>query len=302
MLHVIERQHRVEQHEPGVVADRRGASPARAAVGLEPRRGVVAEVADGAAGEARQPGHERRLKAVHQLAQRVDERLLGVGGHAGALDHGLAVAAAQDQERILAEERVAPDVLAALDALEQERVVGMLGDLEERRHRRQQVGHELLHHRHERGPLGQVHELFERRLLHCRSSVLSAMSGVIVARRASAASRITRSAGRWPVHHSNCACAWATSMSSPPIVRQPARAASRAIALRRVVDQVVDETAAVKAIVVRQRRRVGVGRGADRRGIDEQIPATPGRAATATPRRRSTPPPTAPARHAARQS
>ena len=61
--------------------------------------------------------------------------------------------AADDQERILAEERVAADVLAALDALEQERVVGVLGDFQERRDRRQQVGDDLLADRHERAAL-----------------------------------------------------------------------------------------------------------------------------------------------------
>ena len=214
--------------------DATGAGPRRG--GLKPRRGFVAEVSDRATGEARQPGHERRLKAVHQLAQGVDERLVGVGGHAGALHHRLPVAAAQDQERILAEKRIAPDVLAALDALEEERVIGMLGHLEERRHRRQQVGHQFLHHRHKRGPLGEVHELFKRRLLQRRFALCAICAfrrcasrygeTSVAFNRASAASRITRSAGRWPVHHSNCACAWATSMSSPPIVWQPARAAS----------------------------------------------------------------------------
>ena len=65
------------------------------------------------------------------------------------LDDGLAIARAQHDERILAEERVPADVLAAFDALEQERVVGVLGDAQERRDRRQQVGDELLDDRHE---------------------------------------------------------------------------------------------------------------------------------------------------------
>ena len=81
---------------------------------------------------------------------------------AGALDDRLAAARPQDQERILAEERVAADLLAALDRLEQERVVGVLGDLEERRHRRQQVGDDLLVDRHERAALGQLLEFLER--------------------------------------------------------------------------------------------------------------------------------------------
>ena len=65
MLHVIERQHRVEQHEPGLI----GAVGAVAEVAehrLEPGRGAVAEIADRAAGEARQIGNERRPEIGHQ--------------------------------------------------------------------------------------------------------------------------------------------------------------------------------------------------------------------------------------------
>ena len=133
---------------------------------LEPGGRVVAEIADGAAGEPRQARHERRVEARHQLAQRGDERLVGLGRLSGAIDDRLAVPRAQDQERILAEERVAADLLAAFDRLEQERVVGVLGDLQERRDRRQQVGDDLLVDRHERAALRQLLEFFERRDLH----------------------------------------------------------------------------------------------------------------------------------------
>ena len=75
-------------------------------------------------------------------------------------------ARAQHEERVLAEERVARDLLAAFDALEEERVVGVLGDLQKGRDRRQQVRHDLLDDRHERAAPRQLHELFERRLLH----------------------------------------------------------------------------------------------------------------------------------------
>ena len=75
VLHVIEGQHRVEQHEAGIVTLGIGGAAGAGRGRLEPGGGVVAQVADGAAGEARQAGHERRLEAVHQLAQRVDERL-----------------------------------------------------------------------------------------------------------------------------------------------------------------------------------------------------------------------------------
>ena len=160
---------------------------------------------------------------------------LALGRHARALDRAsVAVARAQHQERILAEKRVARDLLAAFDALEQERVVGVLGDLEERRHRRQQVGHDLLDDRHERAAPRQVDELFERRLLHLSQSLTPPC----------VASRNSPAGGRWPVHDSNCRSAWATSISIPPIVSQPGGARlreQRGLGWR--VDEVVDDPA-----------------------------------------------------------
>ena len=72
--------------------------------------------------------------------------------HTGPLDRRPAGARPEHEEGILAEERVARDALASLHALEEERVIGVLGDLEEGGHRRQQVGDDLLHDRDERAP------------------------------------------------------------------------------------------------------------------------------------------------------
>ena len=115
------------------------------------------------------PGHERRPELRHQPAQRRHERLVALGRHARPIDDRAPLLVPQHEERILAEERIARDLLAAFHALEQERVVGVLGDLQERRHRRQQVRDDLLDHRHERAAPRQLHELFERRLLHSLS-------------------------------------------------------------------------------------------------------------------------------------
>jgi len=156
--HVIERQHRVEQHEAAVVLWVRDRLQRDR---LEPRGGVVAEISDGAAREPRQPGDERRVEARHQLAQRRDERLVGTGRLSRAVEDRRAVARAKDEKRILAEERIAADVLAALDGFEQERIVRVLGDLEERRHRRQQVRHDLLVDGDERPALRQLLEFLE---------------------------------------------------------------------------------------------------------------------------------------------
>jgi hypothetical protein len=73
---------------------------------------------------------------------------------------------AHDEEGILPQERVARHLLATLDGLEQERVVGVLGHLQERRHGRQQVGHDLFVDGHERAALRELLERFEGRDLH----------------------------------------------------------------------------------------------------------------------------------------
>ena len=166
MLHVIEREHRVEEHEARLIVAPSATVAEIAEHRLEPRRGAVAEIADRAAREPRQIRHERRAEVGHQPPERIDERLLALARRAAAIDRRLAVARAEDEERILAEERVAADVLAAFDALEQKRVVGVLGDLQERRHRRQQVGDDLLADRHERAALRQLLECLKRRDLH----------------------------------------------------------------------------------------------------------------------------------------
>ena len=160
VLDVIERQDGIEQHEPGGV----GAVARRAQIAehrLEPGCRAVAEIPDRAAGESRQIGHERRPEVGHQTAQRLDEGPIAGGQLPRPLDRLLAVARPQDQERILAEKRIPADVLAAFDAFQEKRVVRVFGDLQERRDRREEVGDDLLAHRHERAAPGQLLELVE---------------------------------------------------------------------------------------------------------------------------------------------
>jgi len=165
VLHVIEGEHGIKQHEARLVGA--VASAAKLAEhGLEPRRGAVPQIADRAAREAREVRHIRRLEVGHQAAQRVDKRPVALGHRTAPLHGGAAVARAQDQKRILAEKRVPPDVLAAFDALEEEGVVGVFGNLQERRHRRQQIRHDLLADGHKRATRGEIFELFKRRDLH----------------------------------------------------------------------------------------------------------------------------------------
>ena len=191
MAHVVERQHRVEQHEARFVFDLgRRLQLDR----FEPGRGVVPQVADGASGETRQARHERRMKARHQLARGRDERLVRFRRLAGAVDGRPAAARPQDQERILAEERVAPHLLAAFHRFEQERVVGMLGDLEEGGHRRQKVGHDLLVDRHERPALRELPEFVEGRYMHRSHPMMPSASANVWISAGSAAGSGTQTA------------------------------------------------------------------------------------------------------------
>ncbi len=172
MLHVIEREHRIEQHEGRLPLRRtQPRIVARPDVGerrLEPGGRVIAEEADRAARQAREIRHERRAKLGHQAAQRHDERLLERLGLACLLQHRAARFRLQDEEGILAEKGIARDPLAAFDALQQEGVVGVLRYFEERGDRREEIRQHLFVDRYEGAPPRQFDELLERRLLHPR--------------------------------------------------------------------------------------------------------------------------------------
>ena len=163
MLEVVEREHRIKQHEPRLiiaVAGRLGKSvPRTLQRRLEPARRVVAEIADGAAGEPWQTWNERRMEISHEPAYGAHERLAVFGDRPTPLEHSLAVPRAHHEEGILAKKRIPRDLLAAFHAFQQERVVGVLRNLEERGDRRQQIRHDLLTHGHEGAALCQLDEL-----------------------------------------------------------------------------------------------------------------------------------------------
>ena len=165
VLDVIESQYCLEQHEAGRVRAV-SALPQVAEHRLEPRRGAIPQIAHRPTREARQIRHGRRPEIGHQAAERVEEWPVRFGQRAAALDRRAAAPGAQDQKRVLAEERIPADVLSALDAFEQECVVGILGDLQKRRDGSQQIGHQLLADRHERAAPGQFLELLKRRDVH----------------------------------------------------------------------------------------------------------------------------------------
>ena len=109
---------------------------------------VVAEIAEQPGRHRRQAGRQRHAAFADQCPQRRDRRRAvgceGVGVRPRvAVDLGFAVQAAPDQIGLEPDDRIASARLAALDALEQERVVTALAEFEERRDRRLQIGDAL---------------------------------------------------------------------------------------------------------------------------------------------------------------
>ena len=140
---VVEDEHRVGDHQRHVgQAERVGVGLAER---LDRAHQVVAEEADGAAGEGRQvldrgrlEGAEARGDGAVGVGRRLDCGRLGAGGGLAAPLRERAVAPAQDRAGAEADERVAAD-LALLGGLEQEagRALGLAGaQLEEGRDRR----------------------------------------------------------------------------------------------------------------------------------------------------------------------
>ena len=140
-----------------------------------------------------------------------------LGHGAGRFDRGPPFRPRTIEERVFAEKRVPPDVLAALDALEQKRVVGVFRDLQKRRHGREQVRHDLAAHGHERAMLRQLDELVERRLFHDTAPLplfIDECLGRLLHDRG------RRVHGPSTIRTDDTACP--TSISSPPIVSAPA--------------------------------------------------------------------------------
>ena len=112
--------------------------------------GVIADVADGARGQARQARHDGLLGLRQDPAERLEDgpfqRLdlvrgaVALVGARRAVRPDAAAAVLDHQVRALADERVAPQPLAALDRLQQEAELTLLPECEERRHGGQQVG------------------------------------------------------------------------------------------------------------------------------------------------------------------
>ena len=169
---VVEDQHRVGHHQRQVgQAERVGV---RLAQRLDRPHQVVAEEADGAADERRQPLDRGRPVGGEPLADRgvgvgrgvLAQRRRAGGGTLAAPFRERALAPAQDRARAQADERVAAD-LALLGRLEQEagRAGGLAGaQLEEGRDRGLAVVDDPRPHRHDVALAGQLARLLQARL------------------------------------------------------------------------------------------------------------------------------------------
>ena len=96
---------------------------------------------------------------AEQLFQHGQHVALALFAGASALQHDILAAGSHLQVRTRSEERVAPDLLSALDRFQQEsvRLVGGYG--EKSRDRRQQVGRDRLDHRDQRELAGEAGKL-----------------------------------------------------------------------------------------------------------------------------------------------
>ncbi len=167
---MVEHQQRVDEHQAGqrqpVRVVRRGRQP------LEAAGDLVGHEADRAADEARQAGQAGHLLAPEQLVEQ--HQRVGEGQRAGAvgrLEVGPVLADLEHLARRRPDERVAADVLAALDALEEERVPAA-AELQVGRDRRFEVGQHLAVDRRELRRAGQRAGLGERRGVHQAPPVL----------------------------------------------------------------------------------------------------------------------------------
>ena len=153
IVQVVEHQQRVGHHHDGVgqvaVVGRRVGER------LDRPHDVVAQIAHGAAGEARQPGHVHRRMPAEQAAQVLERGHVGLDDApavAGGPARARAPAIAEHLARIGRQEGVPGPALAALERLEQEAVRPAV-ELGEGGDRRVAVEHDLAGHRHHRAAL-----------------------------------------------------------------------------------------------------------------------------------------------------
>ena len=175
MLHVIERDEPEIKHHGGIV----GADVVAAGIGnaLEQTHHVVRKISDRSGDQRGQAGHTHRTIAFDAMAQEIERVGLLPGNAAFAFEHARATNVAEDFDRICADERVARDFFAALNAFEQKCVTRLAREAKIRGHRGEQVGRERGIHGHEIAAAREARKFLEvgldRHVAHRRASSLS---------------------------------------------------------------------------------------------------------------------------------
>ncbi len=150
---VIEGQQPVEEHQDAI-GQREIILGVFADVFQLPHR-VIREVAHRARRKRRQPGHGRGTMLPQQFLDDLDRAALALLRLLAALDHDVLAPRPHLHVGTRSQKRVAADLLAPLHRLEQ-KGIGLIGcDGEEGGDRRQQIGGNRFHHRHQRGFSGQ---------------------------------------------------------------------------------------------------------------------------------------------------
>ena len=151
---VIERQQAVEKHQHAV-GQGKIIFRMLADIFQLPHR-VVGEVSHRARGERRQPGHDRGTMLPQQFLDDLNRAALALLFLLAALHHNVSARAPHLHVRTRAQKGVAADLLATLHRLQQKGVRLIGRDREKGGDRRQQVGRDRLHHRHQRGLSGEA--------------------------------------------------------------------------------------------------------------------------------------------------
>ena len=150
---VIERQQAIEEHQHAI-GQREIVLGMLADIFQLPHH-VIREVADGARGERRQSGHGRGTMLPQQFLDDLDRASLALFLLLAALHHDVVAPRPHLHVGTRSQKRVASNLLAALHRLEQESV-GLVGrNREKGGDRRQQIGRDRFHHRHQGGVFGE---------------------------------------------------------------------------------------------------------------------------------------------------
>ena len=89
--------------------------------------------------QRRKPRHAHRLVSLREVAQTLHWISFELNGLVSRREAAIPAACAKHFRRIGAGERVAPDIFAAFDALQQKRVFRVLGDAQRSAHGREQI-------------------------------------------------------------------------------------------------------------------------------------------------------------------